>query len=350
NKWVWLVAGMLFVLLIVGFVRIRTQLLHHQKLYLEKEVIGRTLQLAAKNEEIEKKNTQLGQTIQNLRNAQSQLVESEKMASLGILTAGIAHEINNPVNYLKGGVFALEKCIDDLLTIESQTHEAWELAVNGLRKKKIIDQTGLLDKLDGKLSELRNKLDYNLVIQEYKDLLLTIKSGAERTSDIVKGLRNFSRMDENNFQKTNIVDAIQSSLILLSSKYKGRVQIYQQIDKIPLIEYMPGKMSQVFLNLLDNALHATPDGGSITIAIKMEGTEKIKISIADTGTGIPESARKNIFDPFFTTKDVGVGTGLGLSISKGILDDHHADIWFETSDKGTVFFIVMPVEQTIDTR
>lgn len=183
------------------------------------------------------------------------------------------------------------------------------------------------------------------MFDEIESLFNGIEEGAIRTREIVMGLKNFSRLDEDVFKQANIHEGINSTLVLLKNKFKNRISIHKDYGELPTIECLPGKINQVFMNILNNAIQAIEDSGEIYIRTFAEN-DKVKISIRDTGVGMTEGVKKHIFEPFFTTKDVGAGTGLGLSISFGIIEKHNGKIDVKSEpEKGTEFTITLPVSQ-----
>ncbi len=283
---------------------------------LEKEVKKRT-------RELKNKNDKLNSTLKELKNTQEQLVESEKIASLGQLTAGIAHEINNPINFVSSTISPLKRDFGEIREIINRKIENTSLA-NGNETVK----------------------EMKFLFSEISQLLNSIEEGAKRTKNIVLGLRNFSRMDENSFKKVNIHDGLDSTLMLLNSKLKGVISVEKEYGSLPPIECLPGKINQVFMNIILNAIQAIESKGTIKIKTSTNGKNTITISISDTGMGMTKATEKRIFEPFFTTKDVGIGTGLGLSITYGIIEDHSGTI--EVKSKigiGTTFVISLPVRQ-----
>jgi signal transduction histidine kinase len=253
------------------------------------------------------------------------------MASLGQLTAGIAHEINNPINFVTANIQPLKDDLGDILKI-IQCYE------------KVVREKGLENDFQ-EVEKYKNDAQIEFTLKEVNDLLRGIEDGAMRTSEIVKGLRNFSRLDQNVYKKANLNENLDSTLTLLHSSYKNRIEIIREFEEIDEVECFPGKINQVFMNILSNAIQAISGEGTITIRTKQEG-DLVKISIRDSGAGMSEEVRKKIFDPFFTTKDVGKGTGLGLSISFGIIQKHHGEIdVFSAPGKGTEFVIKLPSKQ-----
>mgnify|MGYP001554909014 CR=1 FL=1 len=193
---------------------------------------------------------------------------------------------------------------------------------------------------------LKSKIDYKQSIREINALIESIKNGTERTTQIVSGLRTFSRLDEDVLKPADIHEGLESTLILLRNKYKNRIEIAREYGKLPTLECYPGQLNQVFMNILSNAIDAIEDTGIITICTAKSG-EKITISIRDNGKGMPEAIRKKIFDPFYTTKEVGSGTGLGLSISHGIIKKHKGNIRVNTKPgEGSEFIISLPASQS----
>ena len=186
-----------------------------------------------------------------------------------------------------------------------------------------------------------------MTVTEVTKLLTGIEDGARRTSEIVKGLRNFSRADQNVFKKTDLNDCLESTLTLLHGSYKNKIDIVKKFGELPEVDCFPGQINQVFMNLLSNAIQAIPEKGQIFISTRTVG-DQVKISIKDTGNGMTEDVRKKIYDPFFTTKEVGKGTGLGLYISYGIIEKHNGKIEvFSRVGEGTEFVITIPIDQQI---
>jgi two-component system, NtrC family, sensor kinase len=283
------------------------------------------------NSDLAYANQALHATVADLKAAQEQLIQAEKMASLGQLTAGIAHEINNPINFVTANIQPLKDDLADILKI-----------IAGY--EKVITKKGI-EKEFLEVQQFRQDAKIDLTMKEVNDLLKGIEDGAMRTSEIVKGLRNFSRLDQNIFLKANLNESLDSTLTLLHNSYKNRIKIVKQFEAIPEVDCFPGQINQVLMNILSNAIQAIPAEGSIFIKTWQQN-DMVKISVRDTGAGMTEDVRKKIFDPFFTTKEVGKGTGLGLSISFGIIQKHNGEIEvFSNPGEGTEFIIRIPVNQ-----
>lgn len=288
-------------------------------------------------EKVKSRTEELELALKNLQNTQSQLVNQEKMASLGQLTAGIAHEINNPINFVSSNITPLKRDIKDILEIIDFYRDSGEKEFSPETKKEA--------------KKLEDDLELEYVLDEVDQLLKGMEDGAKRTVEIVKGLRLFSRVDEQDVKKVDIHDGINSTLILLNSSIPGKIRILREFGELPMVECLAGKINQVFMNILNNAVHALSDNlDSINdprILIKTKAfTDHVLIEIEDNGPGMPEHVKHRIFEPFFTTKPVGRGTGLGLSIVYSIIENHKGTLAVETEEgKGTTFIITLPIYQ-----
>lgn len=265
-----------------------------------------------RNGELRNANEQLERALRDLRENELQLVQAEKMASLGQLTAGIAHELNNPIGFIRASLLPLKR---DIMYFIS---------------------TYLPENQDEEIAELK---------EEIESLLRAIEDGAKRTSDIVKGLGTFSRLDENELKLTDIHEGIEATLILLRSKIGDAITIQKNYGNVPKVMCLPGPLNQVFMNILVNAIQALQGSGTITITT-LQQADNILVSIRDTGGGISNDLINRIFEPFFTTKPIGVGTGLGLSICYDIIKKLNGDITVQSKiGIGTEFTITLPLQQ-----
>ncbi len=284
-----------------------------------------------------------------LESAQAQLVHNEKMAFIGQLTAGIAHEINNPVNFIKSGIEALIQDIQDIKDLRALEKEVFD-KIDAAKKSGLIQDTNAIIDASLELIQKRKKeIDFTYLMEEVDNLTDSIQNGVERTAEIVNGLRIYSRLDRGEFKETDINENIDATLVLLYNKYKNEIEVHKNYGDLPQVECIAGKISQVFMNLIDNAIQAIDDRGDIWISTSYhEKNDEIEVKIKDSGKGITEPDKHKIFDPFYTTKEVGEGTGLGLAISKGIIDDHKGKIYFESDAEGTIFHIILPVKKRDD--
>ena len=308
--------------------------------------IGVTLLLPGFLKNIAKDNRALKEAFHQLKKTSKRLVESEKLASLGQLTAGIAHEINNPVNYTLGSAKHLKKDIEDLLEYERYRVELLKKLEQALAAGELEDKVGLLQELLSENEKRKEEVQYDVLLEELKALMDSVENGAERTAEIVKGLRTFSRLDDAEFKLINIEEYVESTLILLQSKMKGRIEVKKFYNKLPPVECNPSKINQVLLNIISNAVQAIEGEGFIKIHLTYNvGLQQVTIKVEDSGKGIPKSIESEVFNPFFTTKEVGQGTGLGLAMCKGIVEEHGGRLFFRSlPGVGTTFFIELPLK------
>jgi GAF domain-containing protein len=288
----------------------------------------------------------LAQTLKDLQQAQIQMIQSEKMASLGQLVAGVAHEINNPVNFIHGNLTHADEYVRELLECLQLYQRNYPLPTSDIQ-------------------DFLRKTDLEFLFNDISNIFKSMQVGTDRIRDIVDSLRNFSRLDEAEVKEVNIHDGIDSTLMILQHRLKAlsdnsNIQIIKDYDKLPLIECYPGQLNQVFMNLLANAIdaieehnqHRTPEEikanpSRIKVATYLVNNNSVAIAISDNGPGISEEICSQLFNPFFTTKAVGKGTGLGLSISYQIVVEKHGGKLYCHSQKGesTEFVIEIPIKQ-----
>ncbi len=284
------------------------------------------------NDELKEKNDRLSTALKELKQVQNQLVHSEKMASLGVLSAGIAHEINNPINFVYAGINSLLRDFQDIEPVITAVSEInpdtkdLELKLNNIKK-------------------LKEENYFDDAFEAIPAIINDIKLGADRTAEIVKGLKSFSRYDKTELHVLDVHEGLDTSLLLLKNKYKNHIEIVKNYDlNIPPINCFPGKINQAFLNIISNSIESIGEKGVIWITTQKQ-KNKILISVKDNGCGIPEAIREKLFDPFFTTKPVGEGTGLGLSITYGIIHEHEGEInVISEVNVGSEFIISLPVK------
>lgn len=307
--------------------RKNSQIMREQNVILEQKVAERTLKLNEMNDELVK-------AYDSLKSAQTNLVSSEKMVSLGQLTAGIAHEINNPINFVSANIGPLRRDVSDLIELFEKTEEALNTENSEDARQKIND--------------LKEELEYDYIKNEIEELLRGMTDGTNRTVEIVRGLKTFSRVDENDQKIVDLHEGIDSTLVLLNNSLKDSVVVEKEYGQISKVECFPGKINQVFMNIINNAGQALKkfnSGERGIIKIKTWQSDGVVcISIKDNGPGIPREIIEKIFDPFFTTKPVGEGTGLGLSIVYNIIKSHSGKIdVISEPGQGAEFRIILPI-------
>jgi signal transduction histidine kinase len=277
--------------------------------------------------DLEKQNTELARSKAELERLQAQIIHSEKMASLGQLAAGVAHELNNPAGFIYGNMEILRTCAAGLERLLS-----------------FYDNAQLPESLTSQVKVIKEETDYEHSLEDLKSIIADCHSGAERIRDIVQNLRLFSRLDEAEFKKVNLHDGIESTIRLLSQYYgSGHTTLERDYTDLPPVTCYAGQLNQVWMNLLTNAAQAIGCEGRVRVATRKENDMAV-VSISDTGEGIAPEHLKKIFDPFFTTKPVGEGTGLGLSITYGIIERHGGSINVESRPgEGTTFTVILPI-------
>lgn len=314
--------------------RVRTQLkLYHLTEHLEHQVAERTAEVE--------------QALQQLQLSQVQLVQSEKMAALGKLVAGVAHEINNPLNFIHANLNHMEEYIQIFLNFIELYQKNYPNPVDDIQ-------------------EQAEDVNLSFIRSDVIKILASMKIGTKRIREIVLSLRNFSRIDEAEFKAVDIHEGIESTLIVLQHRFKVQpkgpeIQLIREYDKLPLVECYSGLLNQVFMNILANAIDSLEEANAkladqqiqdrpnkIIIRTSIIDTESVQIMVVDNGCGIPENIRPYIFDPFFTTKPVGKGTGMGLSISYQIITEKHKGQLKCFSEVGqeTKFVIQIPIHQS----
>lgn len=275
---------------------------------------------------------QFSNTLKRLQETQTQLIQTEKMSSLGQLVAGIAHEINNPVNFICGNLFHINHYTKDLLALIQLYQQRYP-------------------KPDPDIQTLIETIDLDFLSEDFLKLITSMEIGVDRIRNIVLSLRNFSRLDEADVKLANIHEGIDNTLLILNHRIKKGIEIIKQYQDLPLVECYPAQLNQVFMNILTNAIDALQTEADssqkqILVATEITNTEQIKIRIRDNGPGISNKIKAKLFDPFFTTKPVGQGTGLGLSICYQIVEKHRGKIdVISELGQGTEFVLVLPLKQ-----
>lgn len=324
-------------------------------IFLSSSIVLYVLSLLRYTEQIEKvvgertyQAQQLKKALQKLQQTQAQLVQTEKMSSLGLLIAGIAHEINNPINFIYGNIPQAMESIEELLDLVALYQKYYPNS-----------HPEILDYIE--------EINLDFLIEDIPKLLYSMKVGANRITQLVVSLRNFSRLDESEMKYVDIHEGIESTLLILQNRLKAKpnspaIEVVKNYANLPLVECFAGQLNQVFMNIIANAIDALETYNSdrdyqeilanpsrITIATEYLDSHAITIEITDNGTGMNEEVKTHLFDPFFTTKPVGKGTGLGLSISYQIVVEKHKGVLRCESElaKGTKFWIEIPVRQHV---
>jgi len=294
------------------------------------QILGEQAEILA--QQVRLRTEELETVIAEFKSTQQQMVQQEKMAMVGQLTAGIAHEINNPIGFISSNIFSLGKYCERLLMLIEAQQEAL------LSVKPDSHQTE-------QLKTVRHNLKIERVIRDIPEMIRETMEGVDRIKCIVNALKNFSRMDDSEMQLTDINQCLESTLNIANSEMTHKTMIKREYGELPQILCYPQQLNQVFMHLLVNAAHAIDTEGEITVR-SWHAQERIFISFSDTGCGIPEHQLLRIFEPFFTTREAGRGTGLGLSINNEIVRNHGGEIRVDSKvGKGSTFTVSIPLER-----
>jgi two-component system, NtrC family, sensor kinase len=301
----------------------------------EREVAQKYLRRS--KDQLKKEHQKLQQALHNLQHTQAQLIQAEKMSSLGQLVAGIAHEINNPINFIAGNIRHAESYVQDLIQLVHLYQETYPQPLQPIQ-----DWVETME------------LDY--VQLDLPKVLSSMRSGTDRIVEVVQSMRNFSRLDEAQMKQVDLHEGINSTLLILHHRLKAsgneaEIQTVKQYDSLPLVECNSGLLNQVFMNILSNGIDALRESKPIqpTITISTCSTDRqVILRITDNGSGMAETTQTKLFDPFFTTKPVGKGTGLGLYISHQIVVEKHGGTLrcLSAPGTGTTFEIVLPIQRS----
>ena len=304
-----------------------------------------TIVLRAGQAEAEEENKRLQAT-------QSQVIHTTKLASLGQMVAGVAHEINTPLGFVKSNVEVIGDLLDDYRKLVKQYDAAVQYCLQpvdlifGADKSSLDKLVKHVEEARRKLFEARTNLEKSPLLKDAKELLTDASEGLAQLGNLVLNLKGFSRVDRDGMDTMDLNEGVESTLTIAQHLLRDRVKVIKHLQPLPKVRCMPSQMNQVFLNLITNAAQAIDGDGTLTINSQVTGNV-VEISFADSGCGISDDILPKIFDPFFTTKQVGEGTGLGLSIVHKILKGHGGSIKVRTTPKkGSVFTLSLPVDGT----
>lgn len=283
-------------------------------------------------EELRANNDMLEQANHRLQDAQGQLMQADKMASVGQLAAGVAHEINNPIGFVYSNLGSLEQYLNEIFALLSVYEKA---------------EASMADSMRAEVQTIKQQTDIAFLKEDVPTLMKESRDGITRVKRIVQDLKEFSHVDSSDEWKTvDLHNGLDSTLNIVNNEIKYHAEVHKEYGEIPSVECLPSQINQVFMNLLVNAGHAIEGKGVITVRTGQQG-EEVFVQVADSGKGISAENLKRIFDPFFTTKPVGKGTGLGLSLSYGIIKKHDGRIEVQSEvGKGTTFTVWLPVTQS----
>lgn len=298
---------------------------------LEQRVAERTQELKEANQKLWREKQEQVALIKKLEDIHNQLLQSEKMAAIGLLAAGVAHEINNPISYVQSNLRTLKKYVASLFELIT-LYESAEVAL--CKNSEAFTQA----------QQFKREKDLDFLRQDLANLLAESQEGITRVKTIVQDLKDFSHVDQATWQWTDLNHGIESTLNVVWNELKYKARVVKEYGRLPEVRCLPQQLNQVFMNLLVNAAQAIEERGTITIRT-FARDDRVNIVISDTGSGIAPANLSRIFDPFFTTKPVGMGTGLGLSLAHTIIEKHQGSIEVESElGKGTTFHIDLPID------
>jgi PAS domain S-box-containing protein len=306
----------------------------------EEKIKALNKRLQETSDEIKAKNEELEYTLKRLKDTQAQILQAEKMASVGQLAAGIAHEINNPTGFVSSNLKTLVDYIDDINRLIKQ----YRMLITELKDNNAEDKiTSSIEKQLDQISGIEKDIDLDFIMDDAMDLINDCREGTKRIKKIVLDLKDFAHPGEDTLQATDINKSIESTLNVVWNELKYKATVTKDYGKLPILKCYPQQLSQVFMNIFVNAAQAIKNQGEITISTRADDGH-VEIKISDTGIGIPKENLTKLFDPFFTTKEVGKGTGLGMNIAYNIVKKHKGTIDVESEvGKGATFTIRIPV-------
>jgi signal transduction histidine kinase len=288
--------------------------------------------------------------MKQLQSSQAQVIHTTKLASLGQMVAGVAHELNTPLGFVKSNVEVVGELFDDYRKQVKEYDAAVQYCLQPVELIFGADKASL-DKLvkhvedaRRKLFEARGVVMKSPLVEEAKDLLSDSREGIVQLAALVQNLKGFARLDRDGMDSMDVNEGVDSALTIARHQLRDRIHVVRQLGQVPKVRCMPSQINQVFLNLITNAAQAMEDEGTLTVASRAE-KDHVEVSFTDSGTGIPDDVLPKIFDPFFTTKAPGEGTGLGLAIVHKIVKSHGGSIKVRTTPgKGTQFTVILPTE------
>ncbi len=307
----------------------------HQSRQMSESLLSKAVQEAQQSEQaLQARSQELEQALDDVRAMQSRLLTAEKMSALGVLVAGVAHEINNPVSFIYGNLEYAQQYMEDLLTLVSVYQACY------------LEQTP-------EVKDCIDTIELEFLRDDLPKVMSSMRMGAERIREIVLSLRTFSRMDEAEYKLVDLHAGLDSTLVILGHRLKAssdcsEIRVTKSYSPLPQVACYAGQINQVFMNILANAIDALRDARVKEPEIKIvtrHQNEQVIIEISDNGPGIPSHVQEKIFDPFFSTKPVGKGTGLGMALSYQIVvEKHHGQLLYDNAHKGATFIICLPLK------
>lgn len=315
---------------LVAAVSARNHALAEMQEMLRRANLGLEARVEMRTRELETANAELTDMVQHFKAVQDQLLQADKMASIGVIAAGVAHEINNPIGFVNSNLGTLRQYIADLLDLVA-AYEA--------------EESALADDARARLAAVKDKADLGFLRGDILDLMKESREGLDRVTRVVQDLKEFSRVDDAQWVRADLVKGLESTLNVVSNEIKYKAEVVREYGDVPPVLCRPAQLNQVFMNLLVNAAQAIESHGTITLRSGV-AADRVWVEIEDTGSGMTPDVQKHVFETFYTTKPVGKGTGLGLSIAHGIVEKHGGEIELaSTPGVGTRFRIWLPMRE-----
>jgi two-component system NtrC family sensor kinase len=308
----------------------------------------RMRQLETEKTQLQVEHQQTEVELKQLQSSQAQVIHTTKLASLGQMVAGVAHELNTPLGFVKSNVEVVGDLLDDYRKLVKEYDVAVQYCQQPVDLMFGADKESL-DKLVKHVEEARRAVEKSPLLKEAKELLADSADGITQLASLVQNLKGFARVDRDGMDLMDVNEGLESALMIAAHQLRDRIKIVRRLDTVPRVRGMPSQLNQVFLNLITNASQAMEEEGTLTVATRSnEGN--VEVSFTDTGCGIPDDVLPKIFDPFFTTKAPGEGTGLGLSIVHKIVKSHGGSIKVRTTpNRGSEFTVMLPIENAART-
>lgn len=306
----------------------------------KRELQEKNLELERRTFELEEEKGRLKEAYDKLNQMQAQLLQSEKLASLGQLSAGVAHELNNPIGFVYSNLSTLAEYVQDIK----------DLLEKYVELEKQLPRLEPWSESVEEIDDLKERIDLNSILQDFDKIISESQEGAQRVKTIVQNLKDFAHRDRGRLEWADVNKGIESTLNIVWNELKYKATVTKKYGVIPQIECFPQRLNQVFMNLLVNAAQAIKEKGEIIIR-SYQVNQTVVVEVSDTGEGIEKEDLEHIFEPFFTTKEVGKGTGLGLSVVYGIIENHGGKIEVESEvGKGSTFRVILPITRSVGAK
>jgi signal transduction histidine kinase len=305
-------------------------------------LVGLMLRAGQRAARAEKRSAELAADLEKMQQTQSQVIHTTKLASLGQMIAGVAHEMNTPIGFVKSNVEVVRELLGEHRQLIGKCLQGFDVMLAA-----DLNNPQMVEPMRRALTKVRAALANDARLTDGDELLKDSVDGLVQIANLVKNLKGFARVDRDGMDALDLNECVESALTIAAHQLRDRVEVVRELGQLPKINGVASQINQVLLNLITNAAQAMDEGGTLTVASRRSG-DQVEIDVTDTGSGIPDEVMPKIFDPFFTTKPVGEGTGLGLSIVHKIVQSHGGSIKVRTAArKGTTFTVSFPIDHAL---